>query len=187
MGYLCQQARYGGLLVVGQADPADREEGGLLLDLPAYVVLHCGRPVLLVPSAGRFDCIGQRPLPAWNGWLEAAKAGSAALPLLQRAQEVTLGVCGDMDHAGEAGTDMALYLARHGVKVQVQRPPHPAEAGHAILSLAQRPRVRSAGDGLRPERERDGIGQHIEAGAQPASRIVMEQHVLGWHRGHPRC
>ena len=39
---LCLQARYADLLVLGQADPDDREEGGLLQDLPEYVVLHCG-------------------------------------------------------------------------------------------------------------------------------------------------
>ncbi|HEY0588506.1 MAG TPA: universal stress protein [Pseudoduganella sp.] len=133
---LCQQARYADLLVLGQADPEDREEGGLMLDLPAYVVLHCGRPLLLVPRAGHFDSIGQRPLLAWNGSLEAAKAASAALPLLQCAQEVTLAVFGDVDSGREPGADMALYLARHGVSVQVQQRPHPVDAGHAILSLA---------------------------------------------------
>ena len=52
---LCLQGRYADLLVVGQADPDDHEEGGLLLDLPEYVVLHSARPVLLVPRQGRFE------------------------------------------------------------------------------------------------------------------------------------
>lgn len=133
---LCQQARYADLLVLGQADPDDREEGGLLQDLPEHVVMHCGRPVLLVPRSGSVNSIGQRPFLAWNGSLEAAKAASAALPMLQRAEEVTLAVFGDVDAAGEPGADMALYLARHGVKVQVQHRPTPVDTGHAILSLA---------------------------------------------------
>ncbi|WP_342116419.1 universal stress protein [Pseudoduganella sp. OTU4001] len=133
---LCLQARYADLLVLGQADPEDREEGGLLQDLPQYVVMHCGRPVLMVPRSGTFDRIGQRPLLAWNGSVEAAKAATAALPLLCNAEEVTLAVFGAPHSDGEPGADMALYLARHGVKVQIQHRPHPADAGHAILSLA---------------------------------------------------
>ena len=135
-GGLCMQARYADLLVLGQADPDDRQEGGLLLDLPEHVALHCGRPVLLVPRAGRFESLGLRPLVAWNGSLEAAKAATAALPLLRRAEEVTLAVFGPAHSDGEPGADMALYLARHGVKVQIQHRPRPADAGHAILSLA---------------------------------------------------
>lgn len=133
---LCLQARYADLLILGQADPDDREEGGLLQDLPEHVVMHCGRPVLLVPRTGTFDNIGQRPLVAWNGSLEAAKAATAALPLLRCAEEVTLAVFGSSDSEGEAGADMALYLARHGVKVQILHRPRPVDAGHAILSLA---------------------------------------------------
>lgn len=45
---LCMQARYAGLVVVGQAD-RDSNEGNLLPDLPDYTLLNCGRPVLLVP------------------------------------------------------------------------------------------------------------------------------------------
>lgn len=133
---LCLQARLADLLVLGQADPADNEESGLIQDLPEYVVLHCGRPVLLVPRAGRFDNIGQRPLVAWNGSMEAAKAATAALPLLRRAAEVTLAVFGAANNDGEPGSDMALYLARHDVKVRVEHRPMSADAGHAILSLA---------------------------------------------------
>lgn len=133
---LCLQARYADLLVLGQADPQDREEGGLLFDVPEYVVLHCGRPVLLVPRSGSFEDIGQHALVAWNGSLEAAKAVAAALPLLRRAGQVTLAVFGSDGHEGEPGADAALYLARHGIEIQVEHRPQSVDAGHAILSLA---------------------------------------------------
>jgi nucleotide-binding universal stress UspA family protein len=134
---LCLQARYADLVVLGQADPEDRDEGGLLLDLPEHVVLHGGRPVLMVPRKGSFGGAGRHALVAWNGSLEAAKAISGALPLLRAAERVTLAVFGQYaNHGDEPGADMALYLARHDVRVEVVRKQQPEDAGHAILSLA---------------------------------------------------
>jgi len=134
---LCLQARYADLVVLGQA-AADTNEDSLLPDLPDYVLLNCGRPVLLVPREGRFPTIGKRVLVAWNGSPEAAKAVTAALPLLRGAEQVVLAVLGtSADTLGESpGADIALYLARHGVNVEVLRRPEPDDPGHAILSLA---------------------------------------------------
>jgi len=135
---LCLQARYADLLVLGQADPDDHEEGGLLLDLPEQVLLQGGRPVLLVPRSGSFTPPGRHALVAWNGSREAARAVTAALPLLQHAGQVTLAVLGASqgDHGEEPGADIALYLARHEIKVNVLVQPRPADAGKAILALA---------------------------------------------------
>lgn len=135
---LCLQARYADLLVLGQADPNDRDEGGLLLDLPEQVLLHAGRPVLLVPRSGSFTPPGRHALVAWNGSREAARAVSGALPLLQQVEQVTLAVLGtgQGDHGEEPGADIALYLARHDVEVNVLVQPRPADAGLAILALA---------------------------------------------------
>ncbi len=135
---LCMQARYADLVVLGQAAAADDNEGSLLPDLPDYVLLNCGRPVLLVPRTGRFPTIGKRVMVAWNGSVEAAKAVTAALPLLRGAEQVTLAVLGNSaDTLGESpGADIALYLARHGVNVEVLRRPEAADPGKAILSLA---------------------------------------------------
>jgi len=135
---LCMQARYADLVVLGQATDTGGKEGSLLPDLPDYVLLNCGRPVLLVPRSGRFPTIGKRVMVAWNGSMEAAKAVTAALPLLRGAEQVTLAVLGNSaDILGESpGADIALYLARHGVKVEVLRRPEPADPGKAILSLA---------------------------------------------------
>jgi nucleotide-binding universal stress UspA family protein len=132
------QARYADLVVLGQAAAAEDNEGSLLPDLPDYVLLNCGRPVLLVPRTGRFPTIGKRVMVAWNGSVEAAKAVTAALPLLRGAEQVTLTVLGNSaDTLGESpGADIALYLARHGVNVEVLRRPEAADPGKAILSLA---------------------------------------------------
>jgi len=135
---LCLQARYADLVVLSQADPADRDQGGLLQDLPEQVVLHGGRPVLLVPRSGSFDVPSRRALVAWNGSMQAARAITAALPLLRGVAQVTLAVFGAEkdDHGAEPGADMALFLARHGLKVEVLRRPLSGDAGEAILSMA---------------------------------------------------
>jgi nucleotide-binding universal stress UspA family protein len=137
---LCLQARYADLVVLGHANPDDHGSGGLLLDLPEHVILNCGRPVLLVPYAGAFPTIGKRPLIAWNGSVEAARAVTAALPLLRHASKITIAVfdpqVGGDGHGEEPGADIALYLVRHGLKVEVECCPGPIDVGNAILSRA---------------------------------------------------
>jgi nucleotide-binding universal stress UspA family protein len=75
-----------------------------------------GRPVLVVPRYGTFPTIGERVLVAWNGAREAVRAVNDALPLLQRAQLVTVLSIdpSDADHRIPSA-DITLHLARHGV------------------------------------------------------------------------
>jgi hypothetical protein len=55
--------------------------------LAAYVVLHAGRPVLLLPSRRHARRrVGRRVLLSWDGGKEAARALQLALPLLQAAE-----------------------------------------------------------------------------------------------------
>jgi len=115
-------ARYADLAVIGQADP----EGvalGAARDLPARLILRAGRPVLVVPYAGSFGTVGERVLVAWNASREATRAVNDALPLLQRAARVTvLSVNprgGPSGHGAIPGADIALHLARHGVRAEV--------------------------------------------------------------------
>jgi len=137
---LCLQARYADLVVLGQANPNDSGDGALMRDLPEYVALNCGRPVLVVPYAGQFPTLDRRPLIAWNGSTEAARAVTAALPLLRRASKVTVAIFdpkpGYDAHGEEPGADIALYLARHGIAVEVTVNPGSIDVGNAILSLA---------------------------------------------------
>ena len=57
--------RYVDLLVLGQTDP-DNTEAALFAPRPEEVALAVGRPVLVVPYAGRFEACGRRVLVAWN-------------------------------------------------------------------------------------------------------------------------
>jgi nucleotide-binding universal stress UspA family protein len=116
-------ARYADLVVVGQPQPDAAD--GLLPDFAADLVLSAGRPVLLVPYAGRFSAVGRRVMAAWDASREAARAVTDALPLLMGAHWVEIVAFdpqrGGSDHGQVPGADIGLYLARHGVKVTVSR------------------------------------------------------------------
>ena len=135
-GGLALQARYADLVVVSQPDSEDvcsRLNPGL----PAYVMLASGRPVLLVPHSASVARTGKRVLLAWNGSREAARAVSAALPLLQGADAVSVAIFNPgLAHGAQPGSDIALFLARHGVKVDVSVQQTNIEVGEALLSLA---------------------------------------------------
>jgi nucleotide-binding universal stress UspA family protein len=136
---LALQARYADLVVLGQPE-AGEDSPGIIATLPEYVLLNSMRPVLVLPRAGRFERVDRHALLAWDGSLEATRALTAAIPLLRRAGLVTLAVFHPTAHNsvhGEVpGADIALYLARHGVKVEVSERPAADDIGEAILSLA---------------------------------------------------
>lgn len=119
-------ARYSDLAVVAQPNTYEPTDGGQR-DVAVTVVMTSGRPVLAIPFAGEFPTIGERVLVAWNATREAARAVNDALPLLAQARLVTVlavnpkhGIHG---HGDVPAADIALHLARHGVK---------AEAAHTI-------------------------------------------------------
>lgn len=125
--------RYADLAIVGQRDEDTRDS-----DLPESVAIDSGRPVIVVPHIGYTKPIGGNVLLAWNASAQAAHAATAALPLLTKAKQVTLLVVdgqGDRAHGQEAGADAARWLARHGVKITVQRESSgDVDVGNAILS-----------------------------------------------------
>lgn len=132
-------ARYADLVVAGQPEP---EAGaGLADDFAEELVLSAGRPVLFVPYAGTFPEVGRRVLIAWNAGREAARAVTDALPILARASIVQVVAFdpgkGGADHGDIPGADIALTLARHGVKVSVaQQQSDDVDVGNQILSRA---------------------------------------------------
>jgi len=140
-GGLCLQARYADLVVIGQTDP-DESLPALRVGFPEYVALNAGRPVLVVPYAGRFESVGRRVMLAWDASMEASRAVAGALPFLRRAELVQVAVFDPGSrgaaHGEQPGADIALYLARHGVAVEVsqQVTAERIDTGNALLSAA---------------------------------------------------
>ncbi len=138
-GALAMHARYADLVILGQTDP-DETLSATLSDLPEYVTLNCARPVLVMPFAQDYDTLGHNILLAWDGSLEATRAVTQAIPLLQLAKNVTVAVFNALPaddlHGQEPGADIALYLARHDVSVSVSQFYRVDSVGDALLSLA---------------------------------------------------
>jgi nucleotide-binding universal stress UspA family protein len=132
-------ARYADLLVVGQADPDDA--AGARNDLPEAMAFATGRPVLVVPQIGAQSTVGKTVMLCWNASRESARAAADALPFLQAAEKVIVLIVDPEvsanGHGQEPGADVAVWLARHGVKVTVQRDvAADAQIGEAILLRA---------------------------------------------------
>lgn len=119
------EARYADLIIVGQRDP---ELGTSTMPplLPEEVALVAGRPVLVVPRVRTTTTLGKRIVVGWNASREATRAVNDALPFLAGAETVTIAVVNPdhkiiSPHGEEPGADIALHLARHGVRADVER------------------------------------------------------------------
>jgi nucleotide-binding universal stress UspA family protein len=119
---LATNARYADLVILGQADP---DGADVPRYLPEEATLSSGRPSLVIPYIGPAATLGQRVTVAWDASREAARAVNDALPLLKRAQAVGVVTVNPsaqpFGHGEQPGADIALHLARHGIKVEVQR------------------------------------------------------------------
>jgi nucleotide-binding universal stress UspA family protein len=128
-------ARYADLAILGQEDPDEPLPG----QQPGPVVVGCGRPVLLIPYIGAGEAFGQRVVVAWDAGREAARAVCDALPILEKAASVQVVSVNprpvDFGHGDVPGADIALYLSRHGVQVDVQQiETRDLGVGNALLS-----------------------------------------------------
>jgi nucleotide-binding universal stress UspA family protein len=133
-------ARYADLAILGQRDPGD-DDMALVRPRPEGVTLASGRPILVVPYAGRSEPPGRCVLVAWNASREAARAVADTMPLLKAADIVTVLAVDPQtrpDGDGDVpGADIALHLARHGVKAQIERTVSAAvPIGELLLSRA---------------------------------------------------
>lgn len=157
---LALHARVADLVVLSQAGPA--RPNGNEPDFRPHVLLHGGRPVLLLPSGldASFEPgqLTRRVLVAWDASREAGRALQGALPLLLEAERVSIAVFDDgpgghtMLDAGSA--DPLPFLARHGVRATLE--------------------VHAAG-GWRARIGRDSIGEAllVQAADEGASLLVM--------------
>lgn len=105
------------LPIFGQehGDPTRAPEG-----LVERVIAGSGRPVLVVPSIGSYPDAGRRVVVAWTGSREAARALHDAIPLLARAERVTVLSLRQASEGTAAPVlpplDVAEHLRRHGVE-----------------------------------------------------------------------
>jgi len=137
---LVLESRYADLLVLSRGAPAHARLR-IVTELPEYVALHCSRPVLVVPDDFASDTVGTTVVVGWNASMEATRAVTAALPQLKLARSVLLALINPETlaerHGEQPGGDIALYLARHGVNVEIVRESSNAGTAAALLGLAR--------------------------------------------------
>lgn len=132
-------SRYSDLIVVSQST-ADDPAMTNMLDFPEYIALNSGRPVLIVPHKGQVKEMIEHVLIAWDASLSAARAIADAIPLLKNAAQVTVAILNPASKPDVVsqlpGADIALYLGRHGINVEVTQEKTNLELGDALLRMA---------------------------------------------------
>ncbi len=115
----------------------DNMRAGVQESVIEAILFDSGHPVLAVP-AGNHQAL-DHVLIVWNGRAEAARAISAAMPLLRRAAKVS--IC----RAEDASSDQVqVWLANHGIEVACAGALDPDHGiledrtGAAILAMADR-------------------------------------------------
>lgn len=131
-----RRARYADLTLVGP-DVLGTEV--LRAKVIEGALFSSGKPLLLVPDGARATLAPQRIMVAWDARIEASRAAREALDLLVGASDVRLvlvdPVKGEDGHGAEPGADAAVWLARHGVQVSVERL---SSEGHTVADRLRR-------------------------------------------------
>jgi nucleotide-binding universal stress UspA family protein len=126
---LLSHARHSDLIVVGRPHRRDHLPGGLIQTL----LTGSGRPIVIAPESAPPSVIGT-VVVGWKEAPEAARALTAALPLLKQAQRVVLLAVQEKDPGSSSGLDeVARQLAWHGVSADVSIVTNPSESAAALL------------------------------------------------------
>ena len=123
-GALAAHARGADLVVLTR--PKDRQDVHAALAIES-VLFEAGRPVIVVPPNGPTEW-GRRVMLAWNGSAQSARAMFEALPLLRRAEQVS--VVSAASEPGGSAEDAVGALAWQGLTAE----PLPIEAAPADVA-----------------------------------------------------
>jgi nucleotide-binding universal stress UspA family protein len=132
-------AYYADVVVTAQPRPegrTDRPPG-----LTESLILTSGRPIIMFPSVSTVSRI-RRILVGWNARRESIRAVADAMPALIKAEAVEVLVIdheSTASHGQEPAAEVALHLARRGVKVETRRlssAKEKEEVGRLLLSQA---------------------------------------------------
>ena len=114
-----ENARYADLVVIGQYD----ENAPELVppELAEEIVIHSGRPVLVLPYAGTYEHVGRHPLIAWDRSRESARALHDALPLIADCTEaIVVSLDSPYEEAEQSAAAVAAHLACHGINARTE-------------------------------------------------------------------
>jgi nucleotide-binding universal stress UspA family protein len=114
--FILQQARCADIIVDGGRSPAASD--AFALASPKDLVMQTGRPLLVVADTANWLDL-RSVLVAWKNTPEARRAVADAVPLLQKAKDVTVAEIleqgGSRADAEQGVKDIVAWLSRHGV------------------------------------------------------------------------
>jgi nucleotide-binding universal stress UspA family protein len=113
------EGRYVDLVVLGRGTPSDE----LPRDSVANILIGCGRPLLLVPNAAP-SSLGKTIAIAWKDAPEAARAVTAAMPILQRSDRIIILTASEESESRAdlaSAQRLAKSLAQHGFNPEAKR------------------------------------------------------------------
>jgi len=121
------------VIVVAQPD-VDRNIGVNTLKVALF---QTGRPVMMVPNGvAPPQKLGVHVTLAWNGSLEASRAVSMSLPILEQTDMVTILSTGAEPNAASA-RELSTYLDAHGIKTIIHRFKKKRNVGADLLALTK--------------------------------------------------
>jgi nucleotide-binding universal stress UspA family protein len=124
------------VIAIGRPEP---KAIGLQVRALESGLFESGRPVLLAPPMS-LRTFGTNVLIAWNCSTEQARTTALAMPLLQRAERVTvLYVKGGAEVPGPPASDIVAYLQRNGIPATLMTVDAGGRSntGEAVLAAAQ--------------------------------------------------
>lgn len=134
-----ERALYADLLVLGQHGPGEGWSTLMPADFLETVIALSGRPALVLPYTSARPGLPGNVVIAWKPGRGAARAVTAALPMLRSANAVhVLSWGGDAEAEGEGeDPNIVSYLKAHGIESTWHRESRePANLGDVLLSRA---------------------------------------------------
>jgi hypothetical protein len=118
------------------ARPGDEWQSPSMITLEA-ALFESGRPVLIAPPTSPRS-LGTNVLVAWNCSTEQARTMAFAMPLLRRAERITICTVEGATVAGPSGEQMVRSLKINGIAAEniTMKPAGKRSAGETILAKA---------------------------------------------------
>src|ERR1700720_1256986 len=121
--------------IIVLARPGEEWQSPSMVTLES-ALFESGRPVLIAPPTSPRS-LATNIMIAWNRSTEQARATAFAMPLLKRADRVTILTVEGPTVAGPSGEELARSLAAHGITAATMKlPASKANAGETILRKA---------------------------------------------------
>lgn len=114
----------------------DKGGAGARLATVETMLFESGRPVLIVPPSPG-NTIGSHVVVAWNGSLETARALSHSMPILKKADRVTVLALDGWQIDGPRPADQVNALKRHGIAAGLEVRPLSGGPGESLLAASR--------------------------------------------------